>query len=108
MTKPKFKITYGTLSAANPELHQAFDLAVEQAKAKFGTNYPMLINGQERFADQTFEDRSPINTGWLMGTFQKGTKDHAKEALTARARPGRPGRARPGRNASRCCARPPT
>ena len=21
MTKPKFKITYGTLSAANPELH---------------------------------------------------------------------------------------
>ena len=83
MTKPKFKITYGTLSAANPELHQAFDLAVEQAKAKFGTNYPMLINGQERFADQTFEDRSPINTGWLMGTFQKGGKDHAKEALTA-------------------------
>ena len=43
MTKPKFKITYGTLSAANPELHQAFDLAVEQAKAKFGTNYPMIM-----------------------------------------------------------------
>lgn len=28
MTKPKFKITYATLSADNPELNEMFDQAV--------------------------------------------------------------------------------
>ncbi len=90
MTKPKIKITYSTLSAASPELHQMFDEAVEQAKARFGTSYPMFINGQERFAGETFEDRSPINTDWLMGHFQKGTAEHGREALKA-ARAAFPG-----------------
>jgi 1-pyrroline-5-carboxylate dehydrogenase len=81
MTKPTFKITYATLSADNPELHQMFDEALEQAKARFGATYPMLINGEERFAGETFEDRSPINTDWLLGVFQKGTKEHGREAL---------------------------
>ncbi|HSN76092.1 MAG TPA: aldehyde dehydrogenase family protein, partial [Anaerolineae bacterium] len=90
MTKPKIKITYSTLSAASPELHQMFDQAVEQAKARFGAVYPMLINGEERFADETFEDRSPINTDWLLGAFQKGTAEHGREALKA-ARAAFPG-----------------
>ena len=90
MTKPKIKITYSTLSTASPELHQMFDEAVEQAKARFGTTYPMFINGEERFADQTFEDRSPINTDWLLGHFQKGTAEHGSEALQA-ARAAFPG-----------------
>ena len=90
MTKPKIKITYSTLSAASPELHQMFDEAVEQAKARFGTNYPMLIDGEERWADETFEDRSPIDTDWLMGHFQKGTAEHGRAALKA-ARAAFPG-----------------
>ena len=90
MTKPKIKITYSTLSAASPELHQMFDEAVEQAKARFGTVYPMLINGEERFANETFEDRSPIDTDWLLGAFQKGTAEHGREALKA-ARAAFPG-----------------
>jgi len=90
MTKPKIKITYSTLSAASPELHQMFDEAVEQAKARFGTNYPMFIDGEERWADETFEDRSPINTDWLLGHFQKGTAEHGSEALQA-ARAAFPG-----------------
>ena len=90
MTKPKIKITYSTLSAANPELHQMFDEALERALARFGTAYPMLINGEERFADETFEDHSPINTDWLLGVFQKGTAEHGQEALKA-ARAAFPG-----------------
>ncbi|MCB0236593.1 MAG: L-glutamate gamma-semialdehyde dehydrogenase, partial [Anaerolineae bacterium] len=65
MAAQKFKITYATLSATNPELHQAFDEAVERVKGNFGTNYPMFINGEKRWAEQTFEDRSPINGDWL-------------------------------------------
>jgi 1-pyrroline-5-carboxylate dehydrogenase len=83
MTAQKFKITYGTLSAASPELHQMFDEAVLRVKARFGTNYPMFIDGEDRWAEETFEDRSPINTDWLIGTFQKGTRSHGAEALDA-------------------------
>jgi 1-pyrroline-5-carboxylate dehydrogenase len=90
MTKPKVKITYATLSAASPELHAAFDAAVAQAKAKFGAAYPMLIDGQERWADETFDDRSPINSDWLIGKFQKGTAEHGQQALAA-ARAAFPG-----------------
>ena len=90
MAAQKFKITYATLSATNPELHQAFDEAVERVKGNFGTNYPMFINGEKRWAEQTFEDRSPINGDWLLGTFQKGTREQAAEALTA-ARAASPG-----------------
>ena len=90
MAAQKFKVTYATLSATNPELHQAFDEAVERVKGGFGANYPMFINGEKRWADQTFEDRSPINGDWLLGTFQKGTREQAAEALAA-ARAASPG-----------------
>ncbi|MFZ2489575.1 MAG: aldehyde dehydrogenase family protein [Anaerolineae bacterium] len=83
MTKPTFKITYATLSASNPELHKMFDEALEQVKAGYGTTYPMFINGENVLTDETFEDRSPINTDWLLGYFQKGTKEHGKAALKA-------------------------
>ncbi|MCB0198890.1 MAG: aldehyde dehydrogenase family protein, partial [Anaerolineae bacterium] len=81
MTKPKFKITYATLSADNPELNEMFDQAVARVKSRFGANYPLFINGEERWAEETFEDRSPINSDWLLGTFQKGTREDAAEAL---------------------------
>lgn len=90
MTKPKIKITYATLAAANPELHAAFDAAVQEAKAKFGMAYPMYIDGEQVWADETFDDRSPINTDWLIGKFQKGTAEHGKQALAA-ARAAFPG-----------------
>lgn len=90
MTRAQIKITYATLSAASPELHAAFDAAVAQAKTKFGTSYPMLINGQERWASEVFEDRSPINLDWLLGYFQKGTAEHGQQALAA-ARAAFPG-----------------
>ncbi len=83
MAKPPVKITYATLSAASPELHAAFDQAVADQKARFGTAYPMLIAGEEVRAADIFEDRSPIDTGWLIGTFPKGTRQHGQQALAA-------------------------
>jgi 1-pyrroline-5-carboxylate dehydrogenase len=43
----------------------------------------MMIGGEEVQARSKFDDRSPINQDWLLGTFQKGTATHAREALTA-------------------------
>ena len=47
---------------------------------------PMLINGEDRFIETKFEDRSPINTEWLLGTFQKGGVAEGQEALAVAAR----------------------
>ncbi|MCB9422841.1 MAG: aldehyde dehydrogenase family protein [Ardenticatenaceae bacterium] len=83
MSKQKFKVTYSTLASPDPMLHQLYDEAVEKAKADFGKNYPLFINGKERFAEKTFEKRSPIDLDWMMGTFQYGTEQDANDAIAA-------------------------
>jgi 1-pyrroline-5-carboxylate dehydrogenase len=83
MSKQKFKVTYSTLASPDPMLHQLYDEGVAQAKADFGKNYPLFINGEERFAEKTFEKRSPINLDWVMGTFQYGSEQDANDAVAA-------------------------
>jgi 1-pyrroline-5-carboxylate dehydrogenase len=90
MSEKKFKITYATLAAPSPALHQMFDQALERAKAEFGKTYPLFIDGEEVWADETFEDRSPVDTNMVLGEFQKGTREHAQQALAA-ARAAFPG-----------------
>jgi 1-pyrroline-5-carboxylate dehydrogenase len=80
---PKFKITYATLGVPNPELHDRFDQALEHVRAGLEQSHPMFIGGRPVTADETFEDRSPINRDWLLGRFQKGTAQHARDALAA-------------------------
>jgi len=77
------KITYATLGMPTPRLHDAFDQALDQVKARLGKTHPMLIEGASVMAEETFEDYSPINTDWLMGRFQKGTARHARGAVAA-------------------------
>lgn len=36
-----------------------------------------------RSAAERFEDRSPINTNWILGTFAKGTAQDASDAIAA-------------------------
>ncbi len=43
----------------------------------------MIINGEERFASEKFEDRSPSNTDQVLGLFQKGTAQDANDAIAA-------------------------
>ncbi len=79
----RIKVTYSTLASPDPRLHQLYEEAVVQAKANFGKNYPMFINGEERFSEKTFEKRSPINLDWVMGTFQYGTAQDVNDAVAA-------------------------
>jgi 1-pyrroline-5-carboxylate dehydrogenase len=78
-----FKITYATLGMPNPRLHDEFDRALDRVKARLGKTHPMFIGGASVTAEETFKDRSPINTDWLLGKFQKGTARHAGEAVAA-------------------------
>jgi len=80
----KFKVTYATLSAANEELHSAFDDAVVRVKNEWlGMEVPMFINGEKVYADDKFKTYSPINTDVHVCTAQSGTADHTKAAIAA-------------------------
>jgi 1-pyrroline-5-carboxylate dehydrogenase len=65
-----FKLTYATMFNPPEELHTRFEEALVKTRAKLGKEYGMIINGQERFAEQKFEDRSPANTDVVLGVFQ--------------------------------------
>jgi 1-pyrroline-5-carboxylate dehydrogenase len=89
-TTPRMKITYATLSADNEELQSAFDAALERARNDLGRTYPMLIGAEERHADETFEDRSPIDRELVVARFPTGTRQDVRDAIDA-ARAAYPG-----------------
>ncbi len=78
-----FKLTYATMFNPPESMHTNFDKAVVKVHAGLGKDIPMLINGEDRFIEAKFDDRSPINTDWLLGTFQKGGVAEGREALSA-------------------------
>ncbi len=78
-----FKLTYATMFDPPEEMHTRFEAALTRVKSELGKDHGMLINGQDRFVEAKFDDRSPINTEWLLGTFQKGGAQDAQDALAA-------------------------
>lgn len=84
MSKRKhIKVTYSTLASPDPLLHEYYEEGVAEFKANMGKTYPMFINGEERFADETFAKRSPVNTDMVLGYFQKGAVQDANDAVAA-------------------------
>jgi len=78
------KITYATMSGDQMEdLHRELDAAVASVRTSFGKRYPLVIGGREVRAASEFEDRSPIDTRILLGTFQSASREQAREAIAA-------------------------
>ena len=46
----------------------------------------MIIDNKDHFAERTFENRSPINTDWLLAHFSDGTAADAHLAIAAAKR----------------------
>lgn len=66
------------------EFHRAYETEVSEFRRNIGKTYPMIIGGQDVFSpDGTFDDVSPSNTDLVIGRFQKGTKEHARQAISA-------------------------
>lgn len=78
-----FKLTYATMYNPPNELHSSFDDSLVKLKANLGKEYAMIIDGKDVFADEKFEDRSPIDTGIVLAVMQKGHEKHADQALQA-------------------------
>ncbi len=84
IAKKPMKITYATMSADQMEdLHRAIDEESSTIRSRFGASHPMLIGGRAVTAADEFDDRSPIDTRVLLGRFQKGTRDHVRDAIAA-------------------------
>lgn len=79
----KFKITYTTLSVEDAELNQAFDEAIERVKQMRGETLPMLINGREVEAAETFPVYNPADPREPLIYFQKGSAQDARDAIAA-------------------------
>ncbi len=88
MARPAFlnEFTYRNFaeSGKEAEFDRLFDDAAQRVKAQFGKKYPMYIGGRETFAAETLIEKSPID-GSVIGYFQKGTREHAKQAIQAAA-----------------------
>jgi 1-pyrroline-5-carboxylate dehydrogenase len=78
-----FQLTYATMFEPPEELHERYEAALDDVKAKLGLTHTMFINGQEVEAQETFEDHSPIDTDLVLGVFQKGNQSHADAAIKA-------------------------
>ena len=84
MEPAQTKITYATMSADRMEdLHRELDGAIEGVKSSFGKSYPLMIGGREVRASSEFDDRSPIDTRMLLGTFQSGSREQVRDAIAA-------------------------
>ncbi|MCL4389152.1 aldehyde dehydrogenase family protein [Candidatus Marsarchaeota archaeon] len=70
-------------SGRESEFDRLFDEAAESVKAQFGKKYPMYIDGKEVLSSTTITERSPIDNGMVIGHFQKGTREHARQAIKA-------------------------
>jgi 1-pyrroline-5-carboxylate dehydrogenase len=81
-----FKLTYATMFNPPEALHQGFDAAVSKLKQNLGKEYSMIINGKDVFATEKWEDRSPVNTDWVLARMQKGDATHAQQAIAAARR----------------------
>ncbi|MEK6988608.1 MAG: aldehyde dehydrogenase family protein [Candidatus Thermoplasmatota archaeon] len=77
------------------EFHQVYEAAVEQVQKEFGAKHPIVIGGEDVWTRSTFKDVSPFDTKLVLGTFQKGTRAHAKKAVEA-ARKAHPAWSRMG------------
>lgn len=77
------KITYVTLFA-DESLNPKYEAALRKLEKGLGQSYPMHIGGKEVWSQAgEFEHRSPIDTSIVVGKFQVGTRDHAKDSIQA-------------------------
>lgn len=83
MSKNVPKITYVSLFA-DESIHSKYESTLEEFEKKRGQRYPMYIGGEEVWSDSgEFKHQSPIDTSITVGTFQLGTRTHAKLAIEA-------------------------
>jgi 1-pyrroline-5-carboxylate dehydrogenase len=79
----KFKVTYATLSADNPQMHADYEEGVRVARGWLGQDHPFYVNGEARMSDRLDEERSPNDNDILIGRFAIATEADVEDAIKA-------------------------
>lgn len=83
MAEKRFRITYATMSADNEELHTAYEQGIQTARSWLGQKHPFYVNGTARQGEAWDEERSPIDTDILIGSFARAGLQDVKDAVAA-------------------------
>ena len=78
-----FRVTYATLSADNEDLQRNYDEAVERARGELGKEWPFVVNGEERWTDEKYEEPSPIDKDLVIGRFSQASPSDVEDAVAA-------------------------
>jgi 1-pyrroline-5-carboxylate dehydrogenase len=82
----EFQLTYSTMFAPPPEVHERFDRALERVNGALGREHPLLIGEHDVLTDHKFLKRSPIDQRRVLGQFQvAGTAEVDRAMLAASA-----------------------
>ena len=75
------KITYATMSADDPALHQAYEEGLAAASGQIGQTHPLLIDGEKRYTAETFTERSPIDSDLIVGVYSQASDSDVDDAV---------------------------
>jgi 1-pyrroline-5-carboxylate dehydrogenase len=78
-----FKLTYSTMFDPPEALHERFEAALAQVRARCGQSHPHYINGQDVPAAVLRDKYSPIQRDQLLGRFPDGTASDVDRAMRA-------------------------
>ncbi|MGH7511617.1 MAG: hypothetical protein ACREOQ_01720, partial [Gemmatimonadales bacterium] len=78
------KITYTSASGDLNEFHHRFDVALEALRASGGERHPFYVAGEAvDHGGEPLIDRSPIDTGLVLGRFARATAADVDRAVAA-------------------------
>ena len=79
----KFRVTYATLSADNEDLQRNYDEAAERVRAELGKEYPIIVNGEERWTEERYDEPSPVDSNIVIGRFSQASASDVDDAVKA-------------------------
>src|SRR5437867_3975991 len=98
------KITYTSASVDWELFHRQFDDALARVRGQLGGDYPLYIAGEAvPLPAPPIIDRSPIDTGVVLGRFTAATPPQVDRAVSAARAGSRRGCTAAGGNGSRSC-----
>lgn len=68
---------------SDPQNVEKMEAALKEVAAEFDAEYPMLINGEKISVSEKCTSYSPCRIEQTVGRFQKGTAEHAEQAIQA-------------------------
>lgn len=68
---------------SDPKNIAEFQAAIDLVRAQLGQTYPLFINGEEVWTEETFDSINPARPQEVVGRFSKGNGEHVEMAVRA-------------------------